>query len=88
MLHLTFKKSSISKEFIGKSSPFPELANGSVCVNTFYKSPKDSFKREPRTLRTVTYAELNLTLTSGSASSPSVTLSVNQPPHDKKEEKS
>lgn len=44
MFHLTFKKSSVSKKLIGKSSRFQELANTS-CMRTELQESKTLFKK-------------------------------------------
>lgn len=45
MFHLTFKKSSVSKKLIGKSSRFQELAN-TRCMRTERPGSKTLFKKQ------------------------------------------
>lgn len=45
MFHLTFKKSSVSKKLIGKSSRFQELANR-LCMRTELPGSKTLFKKQ------------------------------------------
>lgn len=47
MFHLTFKKSSVSKKLIGKSSWFQELANTS-CMRTQLQQSKTLFKKKSK----------------------------------------
>lgn len=47
MFHLTFKKSSVSKKLIGKSSWFQELANTS-CMRTQLQQSKTLFKTKKK----------------------------------------